>query len=201
VRAPEKERAKPRRREAPAVRRAQILTAARTCFAQAGFKTTSVDDIAEEAGVSVGLLYRLFASKTAIIEAIIADQIEAQIAQAYEIIAASPNTGIDRAKVLRILGETSFDLQSLALTFEIAAEACRDPALRSFMQNRRATLYDQLIARLTRGGRSAKTAARMFAELEVIGAVASGAVIQSLSNPGRSVSEAIRATFLTLREK
>lgn len=183
------------------MRRAQILTAARTCFAQAGFKTTSVDDIAEEAGVSVGLLYRLFASKTAIIEAIIADQIEAQIAQAYEIIAASPNTGIDRAKVLRILGETSFDLQSLALTFEIAAEACRDPALRSFMQNRRATLYDQLIARLTRGGRSAKTAARMFAELEVIGAVASGAVIQSLSNPGRSVSEAIRATFLTLRVK
>lgn len=188
----------PRRREDPAVRRAQILNAARTCFAQAGFKTTSVDDIAEEAGVSVGLLYRLFASKMAIIEAIIVEQEEAQIEDAYALISASPASGISRTKALKEFKDGAFDLQSLALTFEIAAEACRDPALRSFMQDRREALYANLVARLRADGIDARTADAMFNELEVIGAVASGAVIQSISSRRRTVFQAIQATFRAL---
>ena len=51
----------------------------------------------------MGLLYRLFASKTAIIEAIIADQIEAQIAQAEaqaikEVRGAAVDLAIDAAR-------------------------------------------------------------------------------------------------------
>src|SRR5262245_26871268 len=134
-------RSKQRRREEPSVRRAQILSAARTCFASAGFKATTVDDIAVEAGVSVGLLYRIFGSKTAIVEAIILEQVEEQITEAFEIIVASPKTGIDRAKVLRSFQDASLDMQKLALMFEMAAEACRNQPLREFMQSRRAELY------------------------------------------------------------
>ena len=51
-------------------RRARILDAARTCFSRAGFHRTSMQEICAEAKMSPGGLYRYFASKDAIIEAI-----------------------------------------------------------------------------------------------------------------------------------
>jgi AcrR family transcriptional regulator len=48
-------------------RRAQIVAAARRCFARDGFHQTSMPDIAREAGVSVGAPYRYFPSKEEII--------------------------------------------------------------------------------------------------------------------------------------
>jgi AcrR family transcriptional regulator len=191
-------RGKPRRREDASVRRAQILTAARSCFASAGFNATTVDDIAAEAGVSVGLLYRIFDAKTAIVEAIILEQVEAQLAQAFEIISASPTSGIDRQKVLQSFEGDSADLQKLALTFEMAAEACRNKKLRAFMQRRRAELYAALIERLMEGGMERKTAERMFAELDLVGAIASGAVIQSLTSSQPSALENIEAVFQSI---
>lgn len=50
-------------------RRGQILGAAMVCFAKCGFHQTSMHDISEEAGISVGLIYRYFASKEAVISA------------------------------------------------------------------------------------------------------------------------------------
>src|ERR1700745_4113492 len=50
-------------------RRAQILEAAMVCFAKQGFHQTSMHDISAEAGISVGLIYRYFANKEAVISA------------------------------------------------------------------------------------------------------------------------------------
>src|SRR6476620_8695432 len=50
-------------------RRAQILEAAIICFARSGFHQTSMHDISAEAGISVGLIYRYFANKEAVISA------------------------------------------------------------------------------------------------------------------------------------
>lgn len=189
---------KPRRREEPSVRRAQILNAARTCFASSGFKATTVDDIAAEAGVSVGLLYRIFASKTAIVEAIILEQVEAQIEDAFDLISTSPKSGIDRAKILKNFEAASLNLQQLALTFEIAAEACRNQALREFMQKRRAELYATLMDRLIASGMDKKTAEQKFAELDIAGAIGSGAVIQSITSAKTSVSATVKAIFKSI---
>jgi AcrR family transcriptional regulator len=60
----------PERREA---KRAQIVAAARRCFARDGFHQTSMPDIAAAAGVSAGAPYRYFAGKDEIILAIAAD--------------------------------------------------------------------------------------------------------------------------------
>ncbi|MEU2376361.1 TetR/AcrR family transcriptional regulator [Streptomyces misionensis] len=60
----------PERREA---KRAEIVAAARRCFARGGFHQTSMPDIAAAAGVSAGAPYRYFASKEEIILAIAAD--------------------------------------------------------------------------------------------------------------------------------
>jgi AcrR family transcriptional regulator len=189
---------KQRRREEPSVRRAQILSAARACFAASGFKATTVDDIAAEAGVSVGLLYRIFGAKTAIVEAIILEQVEAQIEAAFELISTSPKSGIDRAKALGGFKDASLDFQQLALTFEMAAEICRNQTLREFMQDRRAALHATVIERLTESGMDGKTAEQKFAELDLIGAIASGAVIQGLASAKMSVAKTVETVFRSL---
>jgi AcrR family transcriptional regulator len=53
-------------------RRSQILDAALVCFAKRGFHQTSMHDISGEAGISVGLIYRYFANKEAVISAMAA---------------------------------------------------------------------------------------------------------------------------------
>jgi AcrR family transcriptional regulator len=50
-------------------RRQQILHAAMACFAKRGFHQTTMQDISHEAGISVGLIYRYFESKEAVIAA------------------------------------------------------------------------------------------------------------------------------------
>ena len=48
-------------------RRGQILRAAMACFARRGFHPTTMNDISVEAQISVGLIYRYFESKDAVI--------------------------------------------------------------------------------------------------------------------------------------
>jgi len=50
-------------------RRTQILEAAVVCFAKRGFHQASMHDISAEAGISVGLIYRYFQNKEAVIAA------------------------------------------------------------------------------------------------------------------------------------
>jgi AcrR family transcriptional regulator len=55
-------------------RRQAILTAAVACFERRGLHGTTTDDIASEAGLSNGALYRYFDGKDAIIEAIASER-------------------------------------------------------------------------------------------------------------------------------
>src|SRR5438874_13152423 len=59
-------------------RHTQILDAALVCFAKRGFHQTSMHDISAEAGISVGLIYRYFQNKDAVISAM-ADRHKKQI--------------------------------------------------------------------------------------------------------------------------
>src|SRR5260370_34651839 len=55
--------------EAVLDRQTQILDAAVACFAKRGFHQASMHDISAEAGISVGLIYRYFQNKEAVISA------------------------------------------------------------------------------------------------------------------------------------
>src|SRR5216684_9306372 len=61
----------------------QILDAAVACFAKRGFHQASMHDISAEAGISVGLIYRYFHNKEAVISAM-ADEHKTEIQQVLE---------------------------------------------------------------------------------------------------------------------
>src|SRR5437667_8849839 len=64
-------------------RRTQILDAAVVCFAKRGFHQASMHDISAEAGISVGLIYRYFENKEAVISAM-ADRHKKEINEMLE---------------------------------------------------------------------------------------------------------------------
>jgi AcrR family transcriptional regulator len=53
-------------------RRRQILTAASRCFSRSGFHDATMQEIADEAGLSAGALYRYFDGKDGLVEALAA---------------------------------------------------------------------------------------------------------------------------------
>src|SRR4029453_3850495 len=64
-------------------RRAQILESALVCFAKRGFHQASMHDISTEAKISVGLIYRYFENKDAVISAM-ADRHKQEIQEILE---------------------------------------------------------------------------------------------------------------------
>ena len=84
-------------------RRTQILEAALVCFAKRGFHQTSMHDISGEAGISVGLIYRYFENKEAVISAM-ADRHKKEIHRnAGTCAAGSESAGVARDFVHRAL--------------------------------------------------------------------------------------------------
>ena len=61
-------------------RRGQVLLEATRLFAERGYESTSVNDVASRAGVSVGTLYKYFPDKPALLEGVLADFEESFIA-------------------------------------------------------------------------------------------------------------------------
>jgi AcrR family transcriptional regulator len=111
----------------------QISQAAGEVFLVRGFHRTSMADIAREAGVSMGLLYRYFENKEAIIAAVAAldrrDHIERL---------RGMETATDVAKALTDLVadvvSRSADSRYMALLAEITAESCRNPSVAALLR-------------------------------------------------------------------
>src|ERR1700719_1891364 len=107
-------------------RRAQILEAAMICFAKRGFHQASMHDISAEAGISVGLIYRYFANKEAVISAM-ADRHKKEICDLLERARQAP-TLLESLEILFTAHccENSPKVIS-AFVVDLYAEASRNP--------------------------------------------------------------------------
>jgi AcrR family transcriptional regulator len=107
-------------------RRAQILEAAIVCFGKRGFHQASMHDISAEAGISVGLIYRYFANKEAVISAM-ADQHKKEIGEVLERARQAP-TLLESLEILFTAHccENSPKVLS-AFVVDLYAEASRNP--------------------------------------------------------------------------
>lgn len=109
-------------------RRSQIVDAAVTCFARDGFHRTTMQDICREARLSPGAVYRYFASKDELIEAIADERHERE--QEFLAQGASEGEGME---ALRILGRAFFasladpdERERRRLGVQVWAEALRN---------------------------------------------------------------------------
>ncbi|WP_312238233.1 helix-turn-helix domain-containing protein [Stenotrophomonas sp.] len=114
--------------------RQRILDAAQRCFIARGFHAGSISEIAAEADISQGLMYRYFANKRALILALI----ERQLAHDQDSIGQMPAAsdlveGLLRCYQVWARGETlettGNAIANVALYAEITAEAHRDPVV------------------------------------------------------------------------
>jgi len=179
---------------------AQILQAALQCFLVKGFHQTSMRDIAQAAGVSLGNLYNHFPGKEAIILAVAVAEGE-ELAPLLQRLAASDG---ERARVLVFLQ----DFHALCrqpewatLAVEVLAESARNPAVaEAFAANRRqlqATLAEALQQVARRERRRPVLAPALQAQV-LLDAIESDALRRGLGEAGGTDEASLDLGLLAL---
>ena len=165
-------------------RRSQILDAALVCFAKSGFHQTSMHDISAEAGISVGLIYRYFENKEAVISAM-ADRHKKEISEVLERAQQAP-TLLESLEILFTAHccETEPRVIS-AFVVDLYAEASRNPQVADLVRDVLETAMngvENLIKRAPEGQTAANgSAPNELAEL--IFAVARGMLMLDVLRP------------------
>ena len=124
----------PPQSDSAADRRSQILQAAMLCFAKCGFHQTSMHNIADEAGISVGLIYRYFPSKEAVIGAL-ADEHKQELHDLLERARQAPSL-LDSLEIL-LTAHCCEDNPQMHCAFvvDLFAEAGRNPRIANVVRD------------------------------------------------------------------
>ena len=182
-------------RVSPEARQSEILDAARRCFTQRGYHETTVDDIAERAGISKGAIYWHFHCKREVFLALLdlylseLDIYRAAIEGAQSAEEALRNVS---EAILASLAET---LPMIELTLEYMAHASRDEDLRGRFRLMYSVLRDLLAGQVERGigeGRFAPIDSRGAAS--GILAAMDGLLIQKVLGPELELAPVWRLT-------
>lgn len=180
--------------------RLRILDAAQRCFIAHGFHAASISEIAAEAGISQGLIYRYFDNKRAMILALI----ERQLAADQQSIAQTPLShdmveGLLASYQLwgrgESLGRHDTAIASVALYAEITAEAQRDPVVAQVLR-RQDKLTTETVRAWLRGHDVARGAkideAALDARTLVLRVMVEGLAMRAVRDPDQSPA-AVRA--------
>jgi TetR/AcrR family transcriptional regulator, repressor for uid operon len=180
-------------------RRRQILRAAGQCFAEKGFHQASMAEIAKAAGLSMGLLYRYFANKDALVMAF-AELSRANSVALFESLAASTDPKRDLAGIVDALLGEALDPALLRLQMEVMAEACRNDALMAALRREdalaRGALLDSIEALRKRG--LAKPPVPGPALVELLNALFEGLTVRLALQPDLDRARLSKATLKAL---
>lgn len=164
-------------------RHEQILLAAETCFRRNGFHAASMGQIAQEARLSVGQIYRYFPSKEAIVAAIIQRDMR------------------DMAAGMRCLEEHGGDVvtallshfcaerdrldgpERAALLLEIMAEAARNPKVMKVVRDAEQQWRTHMRNLLVKGAGRNWPPSEMEARLDLIALMFEGLAFRAVHNP------------------
>lgn len=122
-------------------RQDDIIAAARRCFRNSGFHAASMSQIATEAKLSVGQIYRYFANKDAIIEELIRRIIDYRIA---EMEGKTHTILIPHLLAYRVTLSEDDD----ALMLEMSAEATRNPQVAVWLAEADERMFNNACANL-----------------------------------------------------
>jgi len=165
-------------------RHTQILDAALVCFAKRGFHQASMHDISSEAGISVGLIYRYFENKDAVISAM-ADRHKKEIHKVLERAQQAP-TLLESLEIL-FTAHCCEDAPQVVSAFvvDLYAEASRNPRVADLVRDVLQTAMDgvtDLIARSPEA-ESAAHGLKPHELAELIFAVSRGMLMRDVLQP------------------
>lgn len=173
-------------------RRREILVAAHRCFARRGFHETTMQEIADEAGLSAGALYRYFNGKEDLVQALAA---WGQEQKATALAMLVPGGGADAlgrmvAEVLGFLEADGADA-AIALDIRLWGEALGRPRLTQIVAAGLAALRKPIaeyVRTERRAGRIRKDA-DPEAVARVVVALLAGIELQKAFDPDHDVAE------------
>jgi TetR/AcrR family transcriptional regulator, repressor for uid operon len=170
--------------ESSSDRRTQILDAALVCFAKRGFHQASMHDIAAEASISVGLIYRYFENKEAVISAM-ADQHKKEISEVLQRARQAP-TLLESVEILFTAHCCENEPRVIsAFVVDLYAEASRNPRVADLVRDVLRTAMDGLTDLIARAP-EAQAAAHGLSPTELaelIYAVARGMLMLDVLRP------------------
>jgi len=175
-------------------RRRQILDAAFRCFAARGFHATTMQDVAEKAGLSAGALYRYFKGKEALAEALAAEGREQKRGALARLDEEKGAAGLARAvaEMLAFL-ETPGSRRAAGLDVRLWGEALGQRAIRAIV----ADGLEALKAPIADFVRRERRAGRIRRDVEpaavgrVVLAVLAGLELQKAYHPDLDVRAAV----------
>lgn len=166
-------------------RRAQILAAATRCFREHGFHGASIARISQACGMSPGHIYHYFQNKEAIIEAIVAQDLERMLTLNEELRSASDVKGAFLDRTAEGV-EGKLVPESAGLQMEIIAEAARNPRVAGIVQTAdcscRASLA-QILRSLRRTAGHDDSDESIAGMVEVLAAMFEGLQFRAIRNP------------------
>jgi AcrR family transcriptional regulator len=175
------------REEKKARTRAQLIDAAATVFARRGFVAASLDEVAEEAGLTKGAVYSNFDSKEELFQAVIDDRLNEPMFQVADIVDRAGTFEQQAMEGARRYGEVveqQRDVFLLALEYDIYC--ARHPEFRSGPASERDRLAH--VAELI-GDHAEKNGIRLPLSPDematVITALSQGMGLQKLHDPDR----------------
>jgi len=188
------------REEKKARTRAQLLDAARTVFAEHGFAAASLDQVAEEAGLTKGAVYSNFANKEDLVLAVLDDNFNRQMDEALSKVDFE-GTIEEQARVGgSIFFSKSRDEQWAELLFlDFVIYAARNPEFRRRLAARHRESTAAIADVMVEGSSSHQWDLPMPAErlALVLNALGNGLAMEQLIDP-ESVPEDLFAEVITL---
>jgi AcrR family transcriptional regulator len=164
------------------VRRRQILDAAVEVFRRRGFHAASMAEIAKTFGMSAGHIYNYFDSKEAIIEAIVARDIDEFLTLTAQM---QGEADLRHEMVERVDEGTDrrLDADHASLQIEIVAEASRNPKIADMVRRADATVRRRLIDLVRAAARGPVDEADLVARAELLLALFEGLMLRTLRQP------------------
>lgn len=119
-------------RSGQTARREHILDAAEACFVRNGFHRTTMQDLAREASMSPGNIYRYFDSK----EAVVLGLAERDRERGAVLVEAMERAGDRRGVLMGILSQFFLDItrEAAVLRLDLWVEATRNPAIADLVE-------------------------------------------------------------------
>ena len=182
------------------VREAEIVEAAVRCVLRSGFHGSSMDSIAREAGISVGMIYRYFSSKEAIIEAIVTRDLEELRLK----IADSDTASVDKLSRspdnLSGFVARQHNRDRSGLRLEIYAEAARNLKVEAVVRRAAEVERGLIMQLLTRYLPEGSPAEELSGRADVMRIIADGLLVNGLYADADSIHATLPHLFDTMTQ-